>query len=149
MYQSVWNLGDRTSLFSSGWYDPFDSGARYVQFGAAYNRPDNSQYYRTYRYTDPIDSRVLTAGLSYQLSRKYTVNGGASYDFGATTNQVTSISFARVGTDVSVLFGFSYNAIVKNFGFQFAIVPNLAGISAQRLAGGGLSSGGSGGGGGR
>ncbi len=149
MYNSLWNVGDRTSLFSSGWYDPFDTGARYVQVGASYNRPDNSVFYGAYRFTDPIDSRILTAGLSYPLSRKYTVNGGASYDFGATTNQVTTLSFARVGTDVTLLFGFSYNAIVKNVGFQFAVVPNLAGIGAQRLAGGGLNTQGGGQGAGR
>ena len=139
MYNALWNVGDRTSFFSSGWYDPFDTGARYVQVGANYNRPDNSQYFWSYRYVDPVDSRVLTAGLSYQLSGKYRVNGTASYDFGATTNQVTSVSFARVGTDVTFLVGFSYNAIVKNFGFQFALVPNLAGIGTNKLAGGGFN----------
>jgi hypothetical protein len=132
-YNVLWNAGDRTSLQSSGWYDPFVTGARHLVFGGSYSRPDNSLLFWSYRYTDPIDSRVLTAGLSYPLSAKYTVTGSAGYDFGATANQVTAISFARVGTDVTLLFGFSYNAIVQNFGFQFALVPNLAGISAARL----------------
>jgi hypothetical protein len=140
MYNAAWNVGDRNTIYSAGWYDPFDTGARYVMVGSSYNRPDNSFYVLTYRHTDPIASRTLAANLSYPLSRKYFVNAGASYDFGAVNNQVTSVSFARTGTDVTLLIGFSYNAIVNNFGFQFALVPNLAGVSTGRLAGGGLSS---------
>src|SRR4029078_8188691 len=27
-YDYLWNIGDRTALTSSGWYDPIDNGAR-------------------------------------------------------------------------------------------------------------------------
>ena len=140
MYNALWNIGDRTSLFSSGWYEPFEDGARVVQVGASNNRPDGTNLFVSFRYYDPIESRVVAAGITYPLSRKYTLNANVSYDAGLITNQITSVSFSRVGTDVTFLVGFSYNAIIKNFGFQFALVPNLAGIGANRLANGGLNS---------
>ena len=31
----------------------------------------------------------------------------------------------RIGTDLTVSFGFSYNSIVNTFGVQFEVVPNL------------------------
>lgn len=133
-YNVLWHVGDRTSLGSSGWYDPFDTGARYFNVGAYLNRPDGSNFSLIYRHTDPVDSRALTAGISYPLSRKYSVNLFATYDFGSTQNQSTQVSFARTGTDLTVLFGLSYNALVNNFGVQFAIVPNLAGFTGGQLA---------------
>jgi hypothetical protein len=32
---------------------------------------------------------------------------------------------SRIGTDLTVNFGFSYNSIVSTFGVQFEVVPNL------------------------
>lgn len=132
-YAFLWHLGDRTSLASAGWYDPFDVGTRYMNVGINFNRPDGTNFFLSYRHTDPIDSRALTASVSYNLSRKYSVVYFGSYDFGTNTSLSNQLNFARVGTDTTVVFGFSYNALVNNFGFQFAIVPNIAALTTGQV----------------
>jgi hypothetical protein len=131
-YRFLWNVGDRTAISSAGWIDPFDFGTRYYNFGINFNRPDGTAFYLGYRHTDPLDSRAMTASISYKLSRKYSVNLIGTYDFGVNTTLSTTASFARTGTDTTILLGFSYNALVNNFGLQFAILPNVAGLSASR-----------------
>lgn len=133
-YAFLWHLGDRTSLSSSGWYDPFDVGTRYVNVGINFNRPDGTNFFLSYRHTDPIDSRALIASVSYNLSRKYSVVYTGSYDFGSNQALANQLNFARVGTDTTIVFGFSYNALVNNFGFQFAIVPNIAALTTGQVA---------------
>jgi hypothetical protein len=135
-YFTLWHIGDRFSVSSSGWYDPFDQGARYFNVGFNFNRPDGSTFIFMYRHMDPVNSRAVTAIVNYQLSRKYSVVGTATYDFGSNLAITNSLSFARTGTDMTVLFGVTYNALVQNFGLQFALVPNLAGLSGLGLANG-------------
>ena len=134
-YNYLWHIGDRTSISSAGWYDPFDTGVRYFNFGVSFNRPDGSNFYLGYRHTDPLESRAVSAILNYPISRKYSMTLASTYDFGLNQSFSQQLSFARVGTDTTVLFGISYNALVNNFGVQFAIVPNLLGITGTRLAG--------------
>ena len=125
-YDYVWNIGDRTALASSGWVDPNTNGAKYVNIGAFYSRPDGSNLYLGYRYTDPVNSRVLITTLGYQLSTKYSLSLTNAFDFGSNLAQSTQATFNRTGTDVTMSFGFSFSALVpgNNLGFQFLLVPN-------------------------
>jgi hypothetical protein len=133
-YFTLWHVGDRFSVSSAGYYDPFELGSRYFNIGLNFNRPDGTLFSVTYRHQDPVNSRTVTGQVNYQLSRKYSVIAGASYDFGTNLALTNTFSIARTGTDMTFLFGVSYNAILKNFGLQIAFVPNLAGISGFGLA---------------
>jgi len=134
-YAYLWHVGDRLSVLSGGWYDPFDTGVKYFNLGVNFNRPDGSNFFLGYRHTDPLESRAVSAVLHYPISRKYSMSLTSVYDLGLNQSFTQQISFARVGTDTTVLFGVSYNALVNNFGVQFAIVPNLLGITGTRLSG--------------
>ena len=51
-----------------------------------------------------------------------------------------TVLFTRVGTDVQVTFGFSYNYLVNTFGITFNVVPNLVanqqgGVPGQQAQG--------------
>ncbi len=129
-YYFLWHVGDRTSISSAGWYDPNQFGPRYFNLGLHFNRPDGTTFYLGFRHTDPLQSRALTASVRYNLTRKYSLNFIGTYDFGVNEVLSQSVNVARVGTDVTVLFGLSYNALVNNFGVQFALVPNLANMTA-------------------
>lgn len=129
-YGALWNVGDRTSLVSNGWFDPFDGGARYYTIGAFLNRPDRTNFYVGYRQTDPLNSKAVTAAVGYQLSRRYYMNLGASYDFGINAALSNSFSLTRTGSDLTVSLGFTYNSLVNNFGVQFLVVPNLVAFAA-------------------
>ena len=124
-YFGLWNIGDRTSVLSSGWFDPFDFGARYWTLGMNLDRPDRTNVYVGYRQTDPINSKAVTAALGYQLSRRYYGSAGVSYDFGIQQALTNSLSVTRTGSDMTITLGFTYNALVNNFGLNFMIVPNI------------------------
>ncbi len=128
-YNFVWNWGDRTALSSSGWTDPFDPAATYVNVGVFYNRPDGGNFYLGYRHVDPVRSRALIAVLGYQLNRKYSITAANVFDFGTEIAQSTSVAFNRTGTDLTLSLGFSYNAFVNNFGVQVLLLPNAAVIN--------------------
>jgi hypothetical protein len=133
-YNWTWNIGDRTSLVSSGWYDPFDTGARVTTIGWFFERPDRTNFFIGYRELDPLQSRAVTASISYVFSPKYAITGSTVYDFGTSESLSNYLAVTRMGTDVQVSLGISYNAIQNNFGVVFQIIPNLV-PQAARLGG--------------
>jgi len=137
-YDSQWNIGDRLSVMSAGWVDPFDLGARYWNVGASLDRPDRTSFYFGYRQTDPVNSKTVTGSVAYQLSRRYYTGVSVSYDFGMQQALTNSFSITRTGADMTFTFGVTYNALVNNFGVQFLLVPNLVAYSAQNRLGGGI-----------
>jgi len=129
-YDMIWNVGDRTSVVSTGWFDPFDTGTRYVTIGMNLNRPDGTLFSVGFRHVDPIDSRLLSASASYVFSPKYSVTAGTAYDFGQGHGIYNSLTFTRTGTDLQLSMGISYNPILNNFGFNIGLLPIL--IARQR-----------------
>ena len=81
-YDWLWNIGDRTALFSDGWMDPISGGPRFFTAGAAYTRPDKTNFTLSYRQIDPLDSKAVIASITYPLSAKYAITGSTMYDFG-------------------------------------------------------------------
>lgn len=130
-YDWLWNIGDRTALVSNGWFDPIGGGARVYNIGAFLNRPDRTNFYVGYRQIDPLQSRLVSASVSYILSPKYAVTGSTSYDFGTTQSLSNSLVFTRMGSDLMISFGINYNAILNNFGITFQILPNVASRPGQ------------------
>jgi hypothetical protein len=134
-YAGVWNVGDRTALISNGWFEPYEGGSRYWNAGLSLSRTDRTSLYVGYRQTDPINSKAVTASVAYQLSHRYYVSMGASYDFGIQAALSNSFTLTRTGSDMTVSLGFTYTAFVNSFGFQFLIIPNLAANAGGRFAG--------------
>lgn len=124
-YAAQWNVGDRVSVQSSGWFEPYDGGVRYYNVGAFLDRPDKTSFYFGYRQTDPLNSKAVTLQVGYQLSRRYYTNLSATYDFGIQQALSNTFTFTRTGSDLTVSIGFTYNALVNNFGLQFLVIPNL------------------------
>lgn len=138
-YDYVWNVGDRTALVSTGWIDPIDEpnaqGVRVWTIGAYFNRPDRTNFYLGYRQIDLLNSNVTSASVTYIFSPKYAMTGSTSYDFGTKQALSNSLVFTRVGKDLQMSIGITYNAILNTFGFTFEVVPSLA-SNTSRLAGG-------------
>jgi hypothetical protein len=124
-YDYVWNIGDQTALTSSGWMDPIGDGPRVFTVGAYLNRPDRTSFYLGYREIEPIDSRAVSLAVTYIISPKYAVNASTTYDFGNNQALSSSVSATRIGKDLQVSLGFTYNALTSSFGLLFEIVPNL------------------------
>lgn len=134
-YGTVWNVGDRTAIVSNGWFEPYKGGSRYWNAGVYLDRTDRTNIYLGYRQTDPLSSKAVTLSMGYQLSARYYVTAGASYDFGLQQSLSNSLTLTRTGADLTTSIGFTYNAFVNNFGFTFLVVPNLASSLGGRFAG--------------
>jgi hypothetical protein len=147
-YNFLWNIGDRTAIESTGWLDAFDyvvpngsatggplsgTGPYVVTFGAFFNRPDRTNFYIGYRQIEPLQSRAVTAQISYTFSPKYAMMIMGTYDFGIQSTMGSSILFTRIGTDLTVSVGVTYNALQNTYGALFEIVPNL--VPANRRVG--------------
>jgi len=134
-YDSTWNVGDRTAIVSTGWIDPFPNGARVSTIGIFLNRPDRTNFFLGFRYIDPIDSRALTAASTYIFSPKYAITASTTYDFGNNQALANSLIITRIGTDLTMSVGFTYNALLNNFGFTMEIVPNVVAASRRNMGG--------------
>src|SRR5262249_12877691 len=145
-YRYLWNIGDRTAIESTGWYDPMHdipvpgspgpvtgNGPYVFTVGAYFNRPDRTNFYIGYREIQPVQSRAGTAAVTYIFSPKYAMTFTTSYDFGINQALNNSLLFTRVGTDIQVSLGFSYNAFQNNFGALVEVIPNL--VPANRRFG--------------
>jgi hypothetical protein len=132
-YAWQWNVGDRTALYSNGWVDPWNFGARFWEVGATFSRDDRTAFAVTYKNTDPIQSRLVAASATYVFSPKYAVTAATAYDFGYQSSLSESLFFTRVGPDVMITVGFTYNNIVGNFGVTLNIVPNLLGSQSAPM----------------
>jgi hypothetical protein len=138
-YDWLWNIGDRTSLFSSGWFDPHEGGARVFNIGAQFNRPDRSSLLLSYRQIDPLESKAVVGAITVPFSAKYSLTASTSYDFGVHT-QINSLSITRYGSDLQISLGFTYNSILNSFGFLFEVYPNLLPANRRLPPGAGLLS---------
>ena len=98
-----------------------------------------------FREIEPVGSRAVTASFSYVFSPKYAVTASVLYDFGTSQTQSTTLMLTRIGTDIQMSFGVSYNAMQNSFGVLFEVLPNLVaqsraghamtGVSAAGVAG--------------
>ena len=129
-YDWTWNIGDRTALTSSGWFEPYEGGPRSFDFGVYTGRPDLTNFYFGYRQIDPVNAKAVVASIVFPFSAKYAVAANTVWDFG---NHVSSYSMfvSRMGTDVLVNFGVTYNSTLNTFGVMLEIVPNLARRSSR------------------
>ena len=132
-YDATWNVGDRTAIVSSGLFDPFDEGARVFTIGAYLNRTDRTNFFVGYRSIDPLESRALTAAVTYIFSPKYAITGSATYDFGTNQSLSNSVVVSRMGSDLTLSVGVNYNAITNNFGFTLELIPNLLVAGSTRV----------------
>jgi hypothetical protein len=139
-YDWAWNVGDRTSLFSTGLFEPIETGARAYSVGVSYNRPDRTTFVFSYRQIDPVNSKAILASATYAFSPKYAITATTLYDFGIH-NYYFSTMLTRIGTDLQLNVGVSYNTLLNNFGFQLELVPNVVPANRRGAPGtGGIGS---------
>lgn len=130
-YDWLWNVGDRTALVSSGWVDPIEHGPRVYTVGAYLDRPDRTTFFLGYRHIDPINSRAVTAAVGYVFSPKYAMSASSLYDFGTNQSLSNTLMFTRIGSDLSLSLGITYNALTNNFGVLLEILPNVVPVARR------------------
>jgi hypothetical protein len=144
-YDYIWNIGDRTTITSNGWVDPFENGARFFNIGLFLDRPERINFYFGFTTIEPVGTAAVTASSRYVFNDKWSTALSTTYDFGDNENLGNSLVLTRVGSDLQVSFGFTYQPLQNNFGIIFEILPSLASRGMGKR-GGGLGLGNAGGG---
>lgn len=124
-YDFTWHIGDRTTLLSAGWVDPYADGPRVWNIGMFVERPERLNFYLGYRHIDPVGSQAVILSNSLLLSPKYAMSFRTTYDFGRSESLGNALIFTRIGTDIQVSFGITYDALRSSLGFTFEILPAL------------------------
>jgi hypothetical protein len=76
---------------------------------------------------------MLSGAVTYIFSPKYAVTAASAYDFSTFQSLSNSLVLTRVGTDLQVSLGLTYNAMQNNFGFTFEILPTIVSNSGKYL----------------
>jgi hypothetical protein len=136
-YDFRWHIGDRLTLLSDGFADFFGQGLRTVTAGALITRPERGSVYGGIRSIEgPISSNILLGSVSYRMSEKWILTGGASFDLGQTGNIGQTVQMTRVGESALIRLGFNYDVSRDNFGINFAIEPRFLSSSQLGRVGG-------------
>ena len=66
----------------------------------------------------------MTGSATYIFSPKYAMTAMVTYDFGVNM-ELTSLMLTRMGSDLQVSVGITYNSILSTVGATFEIIPNI------------------------
>lgn len=131
-YDFRWHVGDRVTLLSDGFADLFGEGLRTVSIGGIATRPSKGSVYLGFRSIEgPISSNIVSASLSYRLSEKWIMTGGAAVDFGTTGNVGQTFGVTRIGESTLVHVGINVDESRGNVGASFQIEPRF--LSSRKL----------------
>ena len=123
----AWNVGDRTTLLASSMTDFFDEGQNLWSFGVLSQRSVRGSVYVGYRQVQggPLDSQIVTASYSYQMSPKWVSTASTAYDIGENENRGQSLTITRIGEWMLLHMGFNFDASKNNVGLSIAVEPRL------------------------
>jgi hypothetical protein len=127
----TWNVGEKTTLLASTYFDTFDDGMRIWNVGVNSQRSARGSVYVGLRSIAGanLDSQILSASYSYQLSPKWVTTMGTAYDFREHQNRGQSFTVSRIGADFIVHVGAVVDPNKDNFGVAFSIEPRFAPFS--------------------
>jgi hypothetical protein len=145
MYNWEWYVGDRTSFYSSGWFEFFDIagqallktnpkrhndpfGITVVSSGISVARPPRGNI--TFGYsiinTGTISTSAMNIIYSYWFSPKWYGGFGTSYDFGNAVLLGSMFSLTRIGADYLTTVGLTVDPQRKSYNFGFEVSPRLS-----------------------
>jgi len=125
-YDMRYQVGDRVSLLSDGYFDFFDGGLRSISAGVRSTRPGlGDVYFGLLSLEGPISSTVFRSNLDYRLNEKWIISNGMSYDFSSTGNVSQSAALTRIGESLLVRLGMTYDKGRDNVGIGFTIEPRF------------------------
>lgn len=131
-----WNLNDRTSFLADGTWDFFSNRQNYWNVGVLSQRSTRGSVYVAYRHVEArnfLDSEIITASYSYQLSPKWISTAAISYDVGQSESRGSSVTLSRVGLDFVCHVGFGIDTSKDNVGIALAIEPRFGPPSPTNL----------------
>ena len=122
-YDYLWNVGQRTALFTSGTYDTRANMLNVVNWGVRVHRTPRSVFQFAQYVVQSSDSNVLSVEWLYRINTKWTVKLGSSVDVGDSRSIGRSFAFTRRGKDFIWQFGVDSDSGEGNLSFFLAVTP--------------------------
>lgn len=145
MYDWRWYVGDRTSIYSYGWFefwniggvptyktnvarhnDPF--GLNVITSGFSITRPPRANINIGYSVIDtgPINTSALNVSINYWLSPKWYGTFATMYDFGNGILLSESFSLTRIGADWLTSVGLAVDPQRQAFQWAIQFAPRIS-----------------------
>lgn len=144
-YNWEWYVGDRTTVFSNGWFefwdvegqalnktnpnrtnDPF--GMKIITTGFSSNRPPkgNATVSYTILQTGEVNTSALNLSYSYWISPKWYSTFMTSYDFGNGISLGSNVSVTRIGADYLTSIGLAIDPQRQSTMVAVEVTPRLS-----------------------
>lgn len=123
----AWFVGDRTTLLANAYYDTFADAQQLWSLGMISQRTTRGSVYLGVRQIKgaTLNSQILTASYSYQMTPKWVSTFGTAYDLGEQRNRGQSFTVSRVGRDFIWHFGGNYDVSRNNLGVAISLEPKF------------------------
>ena len=123
-----WNLGDRTTLLASAYYDLFAGGQELWDIALLSQRSQRGNVYLGVRQIRGagLQSQILSFSYSYHMSPKWISTFGTSFNLGENRNIGQTLTLTRIGADFLIHLGFNFDDSKNNAGIALAIEPRIA-----------------------
>lgn len=123
-----WFLGDRTTLGANAYYDLFDGGQQLWDVSLTSQRTNRLSVnvaLQQIKGGGGLDSQILSAGVSYIMSQKWSAGISTAYDLGERVNRGQILSLTRTGADFVMSLGMNYDQSTGNAGIGLTIMPRF------------------------
>ncbi|HSZ56838.1 MAG TPA: LPS assembly protein LptD [Tepidisphaeraceae bacterium] len=124
----TWRLTDTTVVLGDAQYNLDARKLATAALGLLVVRDITQSWYIGDRYIADLNSNIATIQFQYQISPKYTVGFGQSWDFGLGQDVASSLSVVRYFDRFVMVFAFSHDEIANQTGFSFSIAPTGLGF---------------------
>lgn len=144
MYNWQWFIGDRTSLYSYGWFEFFNIGGQptvaaiqrqgdpfglnVVTSGVSISRPPRTVMNIGYTVLDTgtINTSALNTSINYWLSPKWYGTFSNMYDFGNRIPLSSGFSVTRIGADWLTSIGFTVDPQRQSYMAAVSFSPRIS-----------------------
>lgn len=92
---AIWRISDTTSLLSDAQYNLDENTLATAAVGLAVRHQPQVSWFIGTRYIEQLNSNIATVAIEYQLTPKYSVSLGQSYDFGENDTVGTNATIYR------------------------------------------------------
>ena len=118
-----WRLTDSTVILGDAEYNLDAYKLATAAVGVLVRRDVVESWYVGNRYIADLHSNIVSIQANYQISPKYSISFGQSFDFGLGKDVASNIQVVRSFDRFIMAFGFSHDEISNQTGFSFNISP--------------------------
>ena len=120
----TWRASDSTAFLGDAQYNLDKKTLATMSGGVAVQRGDRMNWYVGNRYIQALDSNILSFLVNYDLSTRYTLGFGQSYDYGAGQNVTSNVSVLRHFDVFYMVFSVRYDDSTGERGLYVGLRPN-------------------------